>query len=73
MSEEGETARARLDAFLVPYGREIRLDEVDFESGMKLLRVTIREGRRFTVMDIDPAAAEHWGQAMTDWAARTKG
>lgn len=73
MSEEGEIARARLDAFLVPYGREVRLDQVDFESGMKLLRVTIREGRRFTVMDIDPAAASHWGQAMADWAKRTGG
>ena len=71
MSEEGEIARTRLDAFTAPYGREIRLDQVEFESGMKLLRVTIREGRRFTVMDIDPAAASRWGRAMADWAERT--
>jgi len=44
---------------------------VRFESGMRLLRVTIKEGRRFTQLDLDDATAVQWGQAMLDWAART--
>ena len=35
---------------------------------MSLLRTRIREGRRFTVFDIDPATAAQWGEALTRWA-----
>jgi hypothetical protein len=35
-----------------------------------LLRVRIREGRRFTIFDIDAASAQAWGAAMQGWAAR---
>ena len=35
---------------------------------MSLLRTRIREGRRFTVFDIDPATAKAWGRALLDWA-----
>ena len=54
MTEPVRTAR---DTILAPYGREIRLDDLSFESGMRLLRVTIREGRRFTTLDLDPQRA----------------
>jgi hypothetical protein len=53
-----------------PYGREILIDEVAFESGMSLLRVTIREGRRFTILDIDADTAALWGNAMVSWSDR---
>lgn len=69
MSEEIKTRIATLEA---PYRREIWLDEVRFESGMRLLRVTIKEGRRFTQLDLDEATADQWGQAMLDWAHRSK-
>ena len=36
---------------------------------MKLLRVRIRERKRFTIFDIDPATAKEWGAAMERWAA----
>ncbi len=65
MTEAGHRKRETIQA---PYGRVIRLDEVDFESGMRLLRVTIREGGRFTILDLDATAAAQWGQAMCDWA-----
>ena len=65
MTEPVRTRRAALPA---PYGREIRLDDLAFESGMRLLRVTIREGRRFTTLDLDPQRALEWAQALRDWA-----
>lgn len=57
--------------FTVPWGRqEIELQEVVFDSGgVPLLRVRIREGRRFTIFDIDAATAQSWGTAMQGWAA----
>lgn len=64
MSAESKTRIAALEA---PYRREVWLDDVRFESGMRLLRVTIKEGRRITQLDLDAATAEQWGQAMADW------
>ncbi len=63
------SGKTRLDTIAAPYGREIWLTEVDFESGMRLLRITIREGARYTILDLDAATAGRWAQAMGDWAA----
>lgn len=57
-----------LDAFDAPYGRQVVLQDVVHESGLRLLRVRIREGRRFTVIDIDQSTAARWGRTMLDWA-----
>jgi hypothetical protein len=35
---------------------------------LKLLRTRIREGRRFTIFDVDPDTAQHWGEALVRWA-----
>ncbi len=70
MSEEIKTRIATIDA---PYRREVWLDDVRFESGMRLLRVTIKEGRRFTQLDVDAATANRWGQALLDWARTAEG
>lgn len=61
-----------ISRFSVPWGgQEIELHEIRFASGgAPLLRVRIREGRRFTIFDIDAATADAWGRAMRDWAAR---
>jgi hypothetical protein len=71
VSGSGETV-TRLARFQAPYGREVELQEVRYESGMKLLRLRIREGKRFTIIDLDPETAAHWAGAMGGWAARTR-
>ncbi len=50
----------------VPLGnQEIELQQIDHaEGGMSLLRIRIREGKRFTIFDIDPVTAKQWAQAM---------
>ncbi len=63
----GETV-AELDAFPAPWGREIKLQAVLHESGLRMLRIRIKEGSRFTVMDIDEETATRWGEAMAGWA-----
>ena len=59
-----------LDKFTVPLGgQEIELQQVDYiHGGTPLLRIRIREGRRFTIFDIDPVSAARWGEAMHRWA-----
>lgn len=55
-------------------GQEIELQQVDFATGgMSLLRIRIREGRRFTVFDVDPATAAAWGEALAGWARTQPG
>lgn len=54
-------------------GQEIELQQIDHvEGGMSLMRIRIREGKRFTIFDIDPATAEQWATAMQSWANSQK-
>jgi len=63
-----------LDKFIVPLGgQQIELQQIDHaEDGMSLLRVRIREVKRFTIFDIDPATAAQWADAMRRWADSQK-
>ena len=65
-----DSVKTRLKSIAAPYGREIRLDDVAYESGLKLLRVTIREGARYTILELDAAAAMEWADEMRRWAQR---
>lgn len=60
----------RLDKLTAPYGRELTLENVAYENGTRVLRIHIREGNRFTVMDIDENTALDWGTTMITWAGQ---
>jgi hypothetical protein len=50
-------------------GQEIELQHLVHDGGgMPLLRVRIRERKRFTVFEIDPQTAATWGAAMLRWS-----
>jgi hypothetical protein len=50
-------------------GQEIELQQIDYlVGGISLLRIRIREGRRFTVFDIDSTTAGEWADAMLRWS-----
>lgn len=63
-----------LDKIRVPLGgQQIELQQIDHaEGGMSLLRIRIREGKRFTIFDIDPGTAKQWAHAMQRWADSQK-
>ncbi len=65
MSEE---SLRTLDEFDAPYGRKVKLESVEHESGMRMLRLRIREGSRFTILDLDEKTARYWGASMCAWA-----
>lgn len=60
----------RIAQFTLPLGRqEIELKETDLDAGgMSMLRIRIREGKRFTIFDVDPISAQVWARAMLAWA-----
>lgn len=53
-----------------PFRQEVELQQVEHPAGYTTLRLRIREGKRFTVFDIDAVTAARWGNALTDWACR---
>ena len=63
------TQTTTLEKFRVPLGnQEIELQQIDHvEGGMSLLRIRIREGKRFTIFDIDPVTARQWSDVMLRW------
>jgi len=64
-----------LDSFTVPLGGQaVELQQIDYvDGGLSLLRVRIREGKRFTIFDIDPATARRWGEALLAWSGQHGG
>lgn len=65
-----DVERKPLLTLAAPYRREVRLEQVAFESGMEMLRVIVREGHRITQLDLDRDTARAWGEAMIGWAER---
>lgn len=63
-----------LDKFTAPiWGQEIELQQVEYQAGgTPMLRLRIREKRRFTIFDIDAQTAARWGKVMQDWAESRK-
>ncbi|PJC02832.1 MAG: hypothetical protein CO071_01090 [Gallionellales bacterium CG_4_9_14_0_8_um_filter_59_50] len=68
------TSITELDKLTVPLGgQQIELQQIDHAAGgMSLLRVRIREGKRFTIFDIDAQTAERWAATMQSWVANQK-
>lgn len=64
MSEPRVTSIGRLAA---PWGKEIDLQELAYDNGFAFLRLRIREGRRFTDLDLDPATAAGLTAAVEHW------
>ena len=64
-----------LNRFKIPLGgQEVELQQIDHaDGGMSLLRIRIREAKRFTIFDVDPVSARRWAEAMAAWANRQPG
>lgn len=58
-----------MESIEAPFGEEIEIRQILHESGAPLLRVLIRDGGRYTKIELDPATAHRWGRVMTQWAA----
>ena len=63
-----ESEKTRLGEIEAPYGRRIWFDDVAYESGLDMLRVTIREGARYTILEIDAPTARAWAEMLAGWA-----
>lgn len=55
-------------AYDLPYRRKAELKEFTYDSGMKMLRLILREGHRITQVELDADTAAALSDAMGDWA-----
>ncbi len=62
-----------LGSVQAPWGREVRLQEVEIDGGLTILRVRIREGRRFTDLELTREKAVEIGEAITAWGRNAPG
>jgi len=54
----------------LPYRRQARLREVEFDGGMKMVRLVLLEGRRITQVDLDSESARRLGALLSEAAGR---
>jgi hypothetical protein len=65
--EETVTTLATLAA---PWSREIVAQSVEHDSGLRMLRLRIKEGRsRFTILDLDRPTVDALMAVMGEWSA----
>ncbi|MBF0167786.1 MAG: hypothetical protein HQL45_09160 [Alphaproteobacteria bacterium] len=51
-----------------PWGREVKLIRLTYDSGFEMLRLAIKEGKRFTTLDLDAASASKLAGLIAGWA-----
>ena len=59
-----------LDKIRLPFGgQDVEFQHLAHEAGgVPFLRIRIRENKRFTIFDVDPASARKWADLMHAWA-----
>ncbi len=68
------TQITELQKFSVPLGgQQVEMQEIiHAEGAMPMLRLRIREGKRFTIFDLDPLTAKGLAETMLRWAGTQK-
>ena len=66
------TVLGDLDSFDAPWGKKVVLQKVEYEGGMVMLRVRIKEGSRFTLLDLDGESAQRLARGLNAWADQSK-
>ena len=61
--------KAEFGALGAPWGKTLEMREIEYDGGLTMLQVRIREGRRITILDLDTGAATRLGDALAAWAA----
>ncbi len=57
-----------MEEITAPSGQVIELRQIFHETGARLLRVIIRDGVKYSTIELDAATAFDWGTRMRDWA-----
>ncbi len=67
MDDSSETL-SELAEHILPFGRRVRLLNIDYHNGLNMMRLIWREGKRITQVDIDADSAAQLGADLVAWA-----
>lgn len=53
-----------------PWNKELTVSDATYEGGFKMLHIRIKEGKRFTDVELDHLTARHLAELIGDWAKK---
>ena len=53
-----------------PWNKELTISDATYEGGFKMLHVRIKEGKRFTDLELDYLTAKHLAELIGTWAQK---
>lgn len=62
-----------IEVIEAPWNKTVTLQNIDYEGGMNMLRIRIKEGMRFTDLELDPGTVEHLNQSLSTWLSSNGG
>ena len=57
-----------IEVINAPWNKELTVSEAEYDGGFKMLRIRIKEGKRFTDLELDFETAAHFAELMGKWA-----
>lgn len=54
-----------------PWAKQATVQEITYEGGLEMLRIRIKEGRRFTDVELMPDDAAGLAALLNGWAAKS--
>jgi hypothetical protein len=52
-----------------PWNKTIALQNISYEGGVNMLRFRIKEGKRFTDLELDPQSLDQLNTVLSEWLA----
>ena len=62
-----------LEIIAAPWNKTVTLQNVAYQGGMNMLRFRIKEGKRFTDLELDIQTLRQLNAALSDWLAANGG
>jgi len=57
-----------IEVLNAPWHKELTISESTYEGGFKMFHLRIKEGKRFTDLELDAETASHIAELMGSWA-----
>jgi len=65
--QDGKTI-TEMEIINAPWNKELTISDVTYEGGFKMMHIRIKEGKRFTDLELDYETAGHMAEMMGKWA-----
>lgn len=58
---------SEIKAIPAPFSKQLNLQKVEYENGFQMMRIRIKEGKRFTMIDLDVNTATELSESINEW------